>query len=76
VVSVVLLVVTGATLAIGVAALVVGLAGDGAYDHAAILLAGRLASSASVLAVVTAVWFLDGMHHAARTDPTTLRSAG
>ncbi|WNY33414.1 phosphatase PAP2 family protein [Curtobacterium flaccumfaciens] len=40
VVSVVLLVVTGATLATGVVALVVGLAGDGAYDHAAILLCG------------------------------------
>jgi membrane-associated phospholipid phosphatase len=72
VVSLVLLVATGVTLAIGVAALVVGLTGDGAYDHAAILVAGRLASSASVLAVVTTVWFLDGMHHAARTDPATL----
>ena len=76
VVSVVLLVATGLTLVIGVAALVVGLTGDGAYDHAAILVAGRLASSASVLAVVTIVWFLDGMHHAARTDPATLPTAG
>lgn len=73
--SVVLLVATGLTLVIGVAALVVGLTGDGAYDHAAILVAGRLASSASVLAVVTIVWFLDGMHHAARTDPATLPAA-
>ncbi|MFJ4076344.1 phosphatase PAP2 family protein [Curtobacterium sp. NPDC089991] len=75
VVSVVLLVATGVTLAVGVAALVVGLTGDGAHDHAAILMAGRLASSASVLAVVTAVWFLDGMHHAARTDPAALSAA-
>ncbi|MBT1623737.1 PAP2 superfamily protein [Curtobacterium sp. PhB142] len=75
VVSVVLLVATGVTLAVGVAALVVGLTGDGAHDHAAILMAGRLASSASVLAVVTAVWFLDGMHHAARTDPAALPAA-
>ncbi|MBF4605023.1 phosphatase PAP2 family protein [Curtobacterium sp. VKM Ac-2884] len=75
VVSVVLLVATGVTLAVGVAALVVGLTGDGAHDHAAILMAGRLASSASVLAVVTGVWFLDGMHHAARTDPAALPAA-
>ena len=75
VVSVVLLVATGVTLAVGVAALVVGLTGDGAHDRAAILMAGRLASSASVLAVVTAVWFLDGMHHAARTDPAALPDA-
>ncbi|MBF4606244.1 phosphatase PAP2 family protein [Curtobacterium sp. VKM Ac-1393] len=75
VVSIVLLVATGVTLVVGVAALVVGLAGDGAHDHAAILMAGRLASSASVLAVVTVVWFLDGMHHALRTDPATLSTA-
>ncbi|WIE72577.1 phosphatase PAP2 family protein [Curtobacterium sp. MCJR17_020] len=75
VVSVVLLVATGVTLAVGVAALVIGLAGDGAHDRAAILMAGRLASSASVLAVVAAVWFLDGMHHAARTDPAVLPAA-
>lgn len=75
VVSVVLLVATGVALAVGVAALVVGLTGDGAHDRAAILMAGRLASSASVLAVVTAVWFLDGMHHAARTDPAALPDA-
>lgn len=75
VVSVVLLVATGVALTVGVAALVVGLTGDGAHDRAAILMAGRLASSASVLAVVTAVWFLDGMHHAARTDPAALPDA-
>ncbi|WP_221180616.1 phosphatase PAP2 family protein [Curtobacterium sp. PhB115] len=72
VVSLVLLVATGVTLAVGLTALVLGLATDGPHDHAAILVAGRMASSATVLAVVTVVWFLDGMHHAARTDPATL----
>ena len=67
VVTGVLLVATGVTFLVGVAALVYGVTG-GAHDHAAILVAGRMASSASVLAVVTIVWFADGMHHAARTD--------
>ena len=61
VVSVVLVVAVGVALAVAIAALVVGL-GGGAHDHAAILLAGRLASSASVVAVVATVWFADGMH--------------
>ncbi|WFR67945.1 hypothetical protein P9139_06125 [Curtobacterium flaccumfaciens] len=63
----VLLVATGATFLVGLVALVYGVAG-GTHDHAAILVAGRMASSASVLAVVTIVWIADGMHHAARTD--------
>lgn len=63
----VLLVATGVTFLVGVAALVYGISG-GAHDHGAILVAGRMASSASVLAVVTIVWIADGMHHAARTD--------
>ncbi|MBF4613989.1 phosphatase PAP2 family protein [Curtobacterium sp. VKM Ac-1376] len=76
VVSVLLLVATGVAVVVGVVALVLGLTGDGAHDREAILVAGRMASSASVLAVVTVVWFLDGMHHAARTDPATLPAAG
>ncbi len=75
VVSVLLLAATGVTLAVGIAALVVGVTGGGVYDREAILVAGRMASSASVLAVVTVVWFLDGMHHAVRTDPDTLPTA-
>ena len=67
VVSAVLLIATGLAFAVGVAALAVGFSGA-AHDHAAILLAGRLASSVSILAVVTAVWFADGMHSAPRTD--------
>ncbi|WP_222836487.1 hypothetical protein, partial [Curtobacterium sp. B18] len=67
----VLLVATGVTSWVGVAALVYGVSG-GVHDHAAILVAGRMASSASVLAVVTIVWIADGMHHAARTDTEAL----
>lgn len=67
----VLLVATGVTFLVGVAALVYGVSG-GVHDHAAILVAGRMASSASVLAVVTIVWIADGMHHAARTDTEAL----
>jgi len=67
IVTAVLVVATGVTFLVGVAALVYGVTG-GAHDHAAILVAGRMASSASVLAVVTIVWIADGMHHATRTD--------
>ncbi len=62
-VSLVLLVATGLALVVGVVALVVGVSGA-AHDHAAILVAGRLASSVSILAVVGAVWFADGSHPA------------
>ncbi|WIB77913.1 phosphatase PAP2 family protein [Curtobacterium sp. MCPF17_002] len=62
----VLLVATGVTFLVGVAALVYGIAG-GVHDHAAILVAGRMASNASVLAVVTLVWFADDLHHGGRT---------
>lgn len=65
VVTVVLLVAMGVAFAVGVVALLVGTAGNG--DHDAMLLAGRLASSASVVAVVTAVWLADGMHHVPST---------
>ena len=51
--------------------LVVGLAG-GSHDHGAILVAGRMASSASVLAVVSVVWLADRQHHADRTDTAAL----
>jgi membrane-associated phospholipid phosphatase len=64
-VTVVLLVAVAAALLVGVVALLIGTLGD---DHGAMLLAGRLASSASVLAVITAVWLADGMHH---VPPTT-----
>ena len=63
----VLLLGTGATFLVAVAALVVGV--TGAADlHDAVLVAGRMASSASVLAVVTVVWLADGLHHAEQTD--------
>ncbi|WIB11665.1 hypothetical protein [Curtobacterium sp. MCPF17_052] len=65
-----LLVAVAAALAVGVVALLVGTLGDG--EHGAMLLAGRLASSASVLAVITAVWLADGMHH---VPPTTSADA-
>ncbi|MGN8048391.1 phosphatase PAP2 family protein [Curtobacterium sp. 22159] len=70
-VTAVLLVGTGVTFLVAVVALVYGVAG-GTHDHSAILVAGRMASSASVLAVVTIVWVADGMHHAARTDTEAL----
>jgi hypothetical protein len=65
-VTALLLIATGTTFLVGVAALVVGIAG-GTHDHGAILVAGRMASSASVLAVVTIVWLADDMHRAPRT---------
>lgn len=76
VVTVVLLVSVGVVVAVGVTALVVALttgsgSGSGGYDHDAMLVAGRMASSASVLIVVTVVWLADGMHHAAPTTDTT-----
>jgi len=68
-VTAVLLVSVGVTFLVGLAALVLGVGGtSGTADHDAMLVAGRMASSASVLAVVTAVWVADGMHHARRTD--------
>jgi membrane-associated phospholipid phosphatase len=66
----VLLVATGVTFLVGVAALVYGIAG-GTHDHAAILVAGRMASSASVLAVVTIVWLADDADGTPRTDLET-----
>ena len=69
VVTVVLLVAVGVTLAVGVTALVIGTTGSG--DHAAVLVAGRMASSSSVLAVIAAVWLADGMHHVPRTTSPT-----
>ncbi|MCS6546199.1 phosphatase PAP2 family protein [Curtobacterium herbarum] len=68
-VTAVLLVAVAAALLVGVVALLVGTLGG---DHGAMLLAGRLASSASVLAVITAVWLADGMHH---SPPTTSAAA-
>lgn len=70
----ILLVATGVTFLVGLAALVYGVAG-GTHDHAAILVAGRMASCASVLAVVTIVWLADDMHHAPRTDTEAIPAA-
>lgn len=72
VVTALLLVGTGATLLVGLVALVIGLATASGHDHDALLVAGRMASSASVLAVVSVVWLADGMHHAARTDTAAI----
>ncbi|PYY48218.1 hypothetical protein DEI84_09465 [Curtobacterium sp. MCBD17_023] len=69
VVTVVLLLAVAATVLVGVVALLVGTTGG---DHGAMLLAGRMASSAGVLAVITAVWLADGMH----TVPRTTRPDG
>lgn len=69
-VTAVLVVSTGVTAAVGVAAVVVALASGAAHDHDALLVAGRMASSMSVLLVVTLVWLADGMHHAAATTDT------
>ncbi|WP_181429268.1 phosphatase PAP2 family protein [Curtobacterium sp. MCSS17_008] len=71
VLTVVLLLATGVTFLVALVALVVALTG-GADVHGAVLVAGRMASSASVLAVVAVVWLADGLHHAARTDTRTL----
>jgi membrane-associated phospholipid phosphatase len=70
-VTALLLVATGVGLLVGVAAVVAGLAGI-ADLHDAVLVAGRMASSVSVLAVVTVVWLADGLHHAAQTDERAL----
>ncbi|WIB36327.1 hypothetical protein [Curtobacterium sp. MCJR17_043] len=64
-----LLLAVAATVLVGVVALLVGTTGG---DHGAMLLAGRMASSAGVLAVITAVWLADGMH----TVPRTTRPDG
>ncbi|WIB60626.1 phosphatase PAP2 family protein [Curtobacterium sp. MCLR17_007] len=69
-VTAVLVVSTGVTAAVGVAAVVVAFASGAAHDHDALLVAGRMASSTSVLLVVTLVWLADGMHHAAATTDT------
>ncbi|WP_186317612.1 phosphatase PAP2 family protein [Curtobacterium sp. 9128] len=71
VVTAVLLVATGVVAAVGVAAVVVAVSRGSAGDHEAMLVAGRMASSASVLLTVTAVWLADGMHHVARTTDTS-----
>jgi len=67
IVTVLLLGATAVTFLVGVVALVVGLTG-GSDGHDAILVAGRMASSASVLAVVAVVWLADGQHHVTRSD--------
>jgi len=70
VVTALLLIATGVTLAVGAAAVVVALA-DPSGDHDAMLVAGRMASSASVLLTATVVWLADGLHHAAPTTDVT-----
>ena len=70
-VTAVLLVATAVTFVVGVAALVYGIAG-GVHDHGAILVAGRMASSASVLAAVAVVWIADGPRGASRPDAEEL----
>jgi len=75
IVTAVLVLATGVTFLVAVGALVYGVVG-GQHDHAAILVAGRMASSASVLATVTVVWIADGMHHAARTDTEAIPVTG
>lgn len=67
VVTAVLLLATGLAFLVGIVALVIAVA-QSTDVHDAVLLAGRMASSASVLAVVTVVWLADGLHHAAQTD--------
>ena len=68
-VTALLLIATGVTLAVGATAFVVALT-DPSGDRDAMLVAGRMASSASVLLTVTVVWLADGLHHAApTTDP-------
>lgn len=69
-VTAVLVIATGVTAAVGAAAAVLVLASGAAHDHDALLVAGRMASSTSVLLVVTLVWLADGMHHAAATTDT------
>lgn len=66
----VLVVSTAVTLVVAVAAMVVALASGAGHDHDALLVAGRMASSTSVLLVVTVVWLADGMHHVAATTDT------
>ncbi|MFZ7086545.1 phosphatase PAP2 family protein [Curtobacterium sp. RRHDQ10] len=63
----------GIAIVIGVGAALVTLTNGGADDHPSLLVAGRMAASASVLATILAVWLADGLHHAARTprDPAT-----
>ncbi len=70
-VTALLLLATGVTFLVGVVAVVAGLSGV-ADLHGAVLVAGRMASSVSVLAVVTVVWLADGLHHAAQTDERAL----
>lgn len=69
-VSAVLVISTGVTLAVGIAAVIVALASGTGHDHDALLVAGRMASSTSVLLVVTVVWLADGMHHVQATTDT------
>ncbi|WP_175470171.1 phosphatase PAP2 family protein [Curtobacterium sp. MCBA15_001] len=70
VVTAVLAVSVGVTAAVGIAAVVVALASGAGHDHDALLVAGRMASSTSVLLVVTVVWLADGMHHVDATTDT------
>ena len=67
VVTAVLSVAAGVTLAVAVVAVVVSMANGTGHDHEALLIAGRMASSAAVLTAVTLVWLADGMHHSGRT---------
>uniref|UniRef100_A0A942SXP9 Phosphatase PAP2 family protein n=1 Tax=Neobacillus citreus TaxID=2833578 RepID=A0A942SXP9_9BACI len=71
-VTAVLVAASGVALAVGIAALVLGVTTASGHDHEAMLVAGRMASSAAVLVTVTVVWIADGMHHAARTDTSAL----
>lgn len=71
-VTAVLVAASGVALAVGIAALVLGVTTESGHDHEAMLVAGRMASSAAVLVTVTVVWIADGMHHAARTDTSAL----
>jgi membrane-associated phospholipid phosphatase len=64
---------TGVAVVIGTAAVTITATNGTADDHASLLVAGRMAASASVLLTILAVWLADGLHHAAPTprDPVT-----
>ncbi|MBT2502577.1 phosphatase PAP2 family protein [Curtobacterium sp. ISL-83] len=68
VVTVVLVVASAIALAVAVVALVVGIVSAGGHDHGAMLVAGRMASSASVLVVVATVWVVDGPSRTGRAE--------
>lgn len=62
-----MLVGVGVGIVVGAAAVVVTLTNGTGDDHSALLVAGRMAASTSVLLTLLAVWLADGLHHA---DPT------